>query len=224
MFVDETLRRDPIDSDSPMPSEPNNQIAFEPNPDSINRRADEIGREMLELAHNAEPSPLRRAWWLEKMTQWVDSDPHLKTRAFTFVDCLPALSTNAALADHLAQYLDKSVTGLPELAHRLLDAARHNTALQAPIAWSARFGARQMASRFITGYDTPSVVRTLESLRRQRMAFTLDVLGEFTTSDAQADRYAQAYLDLIDRLTAGTHASRVISSAQASPSTCGIVT
>ncbi|MFQ5462933.1 MAG: proline dehydrogenase family protein, partial [Phycisphaerae bacterium] len=183
-----------------MPHEPHAVTSFPPNPDPINRRAEEIGREMLELAHSAEPSPLRRAWWLEKMTQWVDSDPHLKTRAFSFVDCLPALATDAALVDHLAQYLDPSVKGLPTLAHRLIDAGRHHPALQAPIAAGARFGARQMASRFITGYDTPSVVRTLESLRRQCMAFTLDVLGEFTTSDAQADRYARAYLDLLDQL------------------------
>ena len=33
------------------------------------------------------------------------------------------------------------------------------------------------------------------------MAFTVDVLGEATHSDAQADRYAETYLDLINSLS-----------------------
>jgi RHH-type transcriptional regulator, proline utilization regulon repressor / proline dehydrogenase / delta 1-pyrroline-5-carboxylate dehydrogenase len=67
---------------------------------------------------------------------------------------------------------------------------------------AARWGATHMAGRFITGYDVPSAIKTIERLRRQGMAFTLDVLGESTTSYARADEYARIYHQLIDALPA----------------------
>ncbi len=167
----------------------------------LNQRAYAIGQEIFELADAARPHPWQKAWWMEQMTRFVDRDARLKARAFEFVDCLPALRNHAEIARHLAEYFDPNVVGLPDVFHAALRPGRLQRFREDIIGWGARFGATQMACRFITGYNVPSVIKTIEGLRREGMAFTLDVLGESTTSYVQADRYVQVYRDLIDELT-----------------------
>lgn len=143
----------------------------------------------------------QKAWWLERMMRLLDNDQHLRTRAFQFVDCLPSLHTHADITRHLAEYFDEKHVNLPELCHAVLGPGRFRPMREEVVGWAARFGAMQMAGRFITGYDVPSAIQTIEHLRDNAMAFTIDVLGESTTSYALADRYAQVYHDLIDQLT-----------------------
>ncbi len=160
-----------------------------------------IGQEIFEQAGQARPRIWQKAWWLEQMTRVVDRDEHLRTRAFQFVDCLPALRTNVDISRHLAEYFRPDEVQLPGVAHAWLGARRMRRLRDDLTGITARNGAIAMAGRFITGFDVPSAVRTIERLRAEHMAFTLDVLGESTTSYAQADRYAAAYYDLIDRVT-----------------------
>jgi RHH-type transcriptional regulator, proline utilization regulon repressor / proline dehydrogenase / delta 1-pyrroline-5-carboxylate dehydrogenase len=168
--------------------------------DVLNQRISELGREIFELADGARPRLYQSSWWLERGTQVLDYDEQVRTRAFQFVDCLPALQTNADIARHLNEYLDPRAVDLPK-AFRAATAPGPLQGFRAELIGKlARFGATVMAGRFITGFDVPSVAKTLERLRRDGLGFTLDVLGEFTTSDAQADRYAAVYHDLIDRV------------------------
>ena len=168
----------------------------------FSQRILDIGREIFEFADTAQPNCLHKAWWLEQATHAVEQDERLKTRAFTFVDCLPALRSHAEITRHVSEYLDPGNVDLPPVFHALVGEGRLQKLRESVVGWCARFGATQMAGRFITGYDAPSAIRTIERLRDSGMAFTIDVLGESTTSYAQADRYAQVYHKLIDDLTA----------------------
>jgi RHH-type proline utilization regulon transcriptional repressor/proline dehydrogenase/delta 1-pyrroline-5-carboxylate dehydrogenase len=169
--------------------------------DRLNQRAYAIGQQIFELADAARPHVWQHAWWLEQMTRFVDRDATLRTRAFEFVDCLPALGNHAEIFRHLGEYFDPDAVNLPKVFHAALRPGRLQRLREDVFGWSARFGATRMANRFITGYDVPSVITTIERLRRAGMAFTLDVLGESTTSYAQGDRYAEIYRHLIDALT-----------------------
>ena len=171
-----------------------------PSREAINARTREIGHEIFELAADAQPVVWQREWWMERMTRWLDADDRLRTRAFQFVDCLPALRTSESLVRHLREYLDPGYVDLPRLAHAAMGPGPCYAFRRDAIARATRLGAAQMAARFITGYDTPSVLRTLRRLRHDGMNFTLDVLGEFTTSDANAESYAQTYQQLMNRL------------------------
>ncbi len=166
----------------------------------FNQRVRKTGLRIFELCEAAKPRPWQTAWWLERMTRLVGSDERLQTRAFQFVDCLPSLNDNCAIARHLAEYLDPRSVDLPKVFRAAVGKGPLLRLREDVIGNAARLGATQMAGRFITGFDVPSVIRTLESLRAKGMAFTLDVLGESTTSYAQADRYAQVYHELIDKL------------------------
>jgi len=169
-------------------------------PQALNARIAEIGRGIFALADAARPRVWQKAWWLEQGTRMLDSNEALRTRAFQFVDCLPALRTNADLMRHLAEYLHPRYVSLPGPLYNLLLPGAMQHAREDLLGWATRIGSRQMAGRFITGYDIPSVIRTLRKLRASGMAFTLDVLGEFTTSHRRADNYARVYHDLMDRL------------------------
>ena len=167
----------------------------------FNDRVRQIGREIFERADAARPTIWEKAWWLEQATHIVEQDERLKTRAFSFVDCLPSLRNHAEITRHVAEYLDPGSVKLPKLFHAAVGPGPLHEIREDLIGWGARFGATQMAGRFITGYDGPSAIKTIERLRRRGMAFTLDVLGESTTSYTRADQYAQVYHDLIDQLT-----------------------
>ena len=136
----------------------------------LNRRVHEIGKEIFELADAAEPRFWKRAWWLDRMIQLVDRDPVLRTHAFQFVDCLPSLRTHGAIVQHLAEYFDERVVEIPRLFRAFLRPGRLRAYCENLIGLGARFGATQMAGRFITGYDTPSVIKTLQHLRREGKA------------------------------------------------------
>ncbi len=167
----------------------------------FNDRVVAIGREIFAHAEAERPRIWRSDWWAQQITSLIDRDDRLRSRAFEFVDCLPSLLTDADITRHLAEYLDPKHVELPKVFHAAVGPGSFRGLRESLIGRAARFGAIKMAGRFITGYDTPSVIRTIERLRRDGMAFTIDVLGESTTSYARADRYAQVYHDLIDRLT-----------------------
>lgn len=172
-----------------------------PHSERFNTRVREIGREIFELAGAARPHIWNMSWWQERAVRMLDRDELLRTRAFQFVDCLPSLSDNAKLVRHLAEYFGAENLDVPKVFYAAVGPGRLCSLREEIIGQTARFGAMQMAGQFITGYDVPSTVKTIERLRAKRMAFTLDVLGEATTSYAQADRYAQVYHHLIDELT-----------------------
>ena len=164
----------------------------------FNERVVEIGREMFELAAERAPRMWHRAWWLERMTRLVERDEAVKTRAFQFVDCLPSLGDDRLLLGHVREYFDPRVVDLPRWIHTVVGPGPLLAARERIVSAAARFGATQMAGRFITGHDPRSAVATIVQLRAAGMAFTVDVLGESTTSYAQADRYLAQYLELID--------------------------
>ena len=62
----------------------------------------------------------------------------------------------------------------------------------------ARKAATANARRFIAGSNTAEVLKAAEAERTKKRAFTLDVLGEAVISELEAERYLQAYVDLIE--------------------------
>ncbi len=170
----------------------------------INQRTCEIGYEIFECAAQAQPHIWQRAWWLEQMTKALDPYPAMQTRLFQFVDCLPALRTHRDIARHLREYVDPTQTPFPQFTAAVLGTGKGQNRRAEFVGKMAGIGAIQMAHRFITGYDIPTAMKTIQRLRRNGMAFTMDVLGESTTSYARADAYAQLYHGLIRRLPGRT--------------------
>ncbi len=169
---------------------------------SDSARTRELGLEILERAHAAEPHIWQEAWWQQMLMNMSTQYDALKIQAFRFVDVLPCvIDSDEAIARHLREYLDPDRFDMPGLARFALsyrDPCSMHAHLMAALA---RRGATMMAKQFIAGSNAIEAIRSIERFRRKGMAFTLDVLGEYTSSEEQAERYQQTYLDLIDSLS-----------------------
>lgn len=170
---------------------------------SLEARIGQIGREIFARARGAEPSPLHRAWWQRLLLDWVMQDEALKTQLFRFIESMPRLHSSQAVAARLRECLrddygrDRRLPGIIDFATSY---ASDDTPLARSVAWSAQFGAKQMARQFIAGSTASEAIAAVQRLRREGQTFTIDVLGETVHSSADADRFARTYLDLIDAM------------------------
>ena len=64
----------------------------------------------------------------------------------------------------------------------------------------AAAGVKQMAQRFIVGADAADALPQITKLWRDGIETTVDLLGEATVSEAEADRYAQRCEDALRAL------------------------
>ncbi|MGA2582683.1 MAG: L-glutamate gamma-semialdehyde dehydrogenase, partial [Tepidisphaeraceae bacterium] len=129
----------------------------------------------------------------DPLMKFVMRDEGIKSQLFRFVDCLPVLRGSSDVTRHLREYLDPVA---PNLA-RLLPSDGSASGL---LAAAANFAARGMARTFIAATDVDQAVRAIQRLRRQRLAFTLDLLGESVVSEREAEQYQSQYLSLIQML------------------------
>ncbi len=164
-------------------------------------RVREIGGEILERARVAEPGFWREAWWQQHALNLSMEYETLKVQAFRFVDVLPSiLDRPESIARHLKEYLDPDRFDLPGIVRLILGYRTNDSNHARFVAEFARFAAMQMAKRFIAGSNAEQAIESVLQFRRRKMAFTLDVLGEFTSSDTQAERYRNTYINLIESL------------------------
>ncbi len=160
-------------------------------------RTQAIGRELFQLAkgQHAHLTALNR--WAKQVMAWCLGDRQVKASVLRFVDVLPTLSTPRGLARHLCEYFPTSDLRLPP-------ALRLGVAATQPALFSSRAIAAvvhhlvtQMAQQFIAGATVEDALRAIERLEAQGCGFSLDLLGECVTSDAQADAYTERYLALL---------------------------
>jgi len=163
-------------------------------------RIREIGREIFERARAAEPRFWQADYWADLATGLAMKDDDVKVRAFRWVDALPAMRDESDVVAHLQEYMRPAAAKLPIPGRLALALAQPGSLAGRALGAAAGRVAFSMANRFITGATPAQAIAVAERLRRQGMAFTLDVLGEATITPAQADRYAAAYLDLIESL------------------------
>jgi proline dehydrogenase len=144
-----------------------------------------IGRELV-AAMPAERHTPRAALERRIMGAMVD-DAELRAAVFRFVDVRPACADPDDLARHLSELRSESED--PPLARRgaaLADGA----VTKRPVAHAAAAGVKQMAQRFIIGADATDALPAVERMWRDGVATTIDLLGEATVTEEEADSYA----------------------------------
>src|ERR1051326_8232939 len=135
--------------------------------------------------------------WTGRMIDSSLADESLRAALFRFVDVLPSLDSASEIGRHLREYfaeVDHALGGLVFLAQAL-----HAGTLVAPLV---RHNVVRLARRFIAEEDSESLAPALAALRDEPAAFTLDVVGEATVSESEADKMERRYLDLMRRLAA----------------------
>ena len=127
-------------------------------------------------------------------------DPLVRVQLFRFIDAMPALKDAGSIRRHLAEYLAEAGDAVPWW-----------------LSLALRTGARGHDAGGVAGRDGPDGRRgdgpevhrrgharrgaaDRAGLRRRKLAFTADLLGEAIISEAEADWYQQTCLAMIDEL------------------------
>jgi proline dehydrogenase len=118
----------------------------------------------------------------------ASSDRELRAALFRFVDVVPACRSLEDVARHLRGFLAELPETPPSVsaAMRIADVRAARSALGA----AAAAGVRHMAHRFIVGESPAAAGRVLRGLWERGVATSVDLLGEATVTQAEADVYA----------------------------------
>lgn len=158
------------------------------------------GKEIFGRLEGVGPVPFSPAWVDERLMEVGMGDEAVKVQLFRFVDVLPRLQTPADITRHLREFFGQATAKLPgwiTTGLRLLPS-------HGPAGWllgkAAHISSRRLARKFIAGATVPEVLAAVANLRRRSLAFTVDLLGEATLTELEADQSCDQYLQLIEGL------------------------
>src|SRR5579883_3109616 len=168
---------------------------------SLDERTKQYGREIFARLNRQGPILFTRTWAEDKLMGLGMHDPALKVQLFRFVDTLPYLKQPEDVSRHLREYLHEAESELPWWIRWSTRLIPDRGLLGGLLAWGSRLGAVQMARKFIAGSNVSEAVEAVRTMRNRRLAFTIDLLGEATITEVEADHVQKQYLDLIHGLT-----------------------
>ena len=168
----------------------------------IDAEVTDLARRIAAMSSDGSAGVYRMSWWSDRMLGWAMSHPSFKTQLFRFVDVFPATTDDADVLRHIREYFDD--TDAPRLLDVGVDIAEHVPGGGAMSASIARRNIARMARQFIVGTSAEDALHGLHRLWRRGSAFTVDLLGEKTVTDKEADRYAGRVEHLLGALVDAT--------------------
>ena len=180
--------------------------------EQLERAVQSLARRLFHKAAEHKPALFNSQDLLGRMIDWSLDDESVRVALFRFVDVLPSLETSSEIGRHLEEYfgrVDNSLAGVVYLAQVL-----HAGTWVAPVV---RRNIVSLARRFIAEETGDHLSDVLTALRQEPAAFTLDVVGEATVSDREADAMQQRYLGLLRRLTSVSQAWPAVGQIDDSP-------
>jgi proline dehydrogenase len=165
-------------------------------PAGLDDRILEIGRRLNNAFPKRSRNPFRALD--DKAMELASRDAELKAALFRLVDVTPATRSLDDLARHLSEYLDDVDEKPPSLDVAMKMAG--NPAGRRALGIAATTGVRRMAHRFIVGQTPKEAIPVLRGLWNDGIASSVDLLGEATVTQPEADRYAARCADALDVL------------------------
>src|SRR5436305_1457209 len=166
---------------------------------AVQNEIERRGSRIFELV-DKHPEPLfSKAGFYQRLMSLSVRDGPLKEQQFQVVDVLPSLRGSSEIIEHLNEYF--SDDGFGPLVTGGVRLARIVPWVSGPLL---RWNVSGMARQFIAGRKPDDVMATLRKRRAKKIGFTVDLLGEAVVSEADADKYAARYLDLLERLAQET--------------------
>lgn len=139
--------------------------------------------------------------WDDKLLAWAMGNPGLRVQLFRFIDCMPALTTTAEVARHLQEYLTTENVELPAALKGLLNFANPDSVAGQLAATTVSTAIETLARKYIAGEKIEQIIKTIEGLRKDKMGFTIDLLGEAVITEVEAQGYLDRYLETITKLS-----------------------
>ncbi len=174
-------------------------------PSIYEAKTQEIAQEILKATQDKKRSFLGQLQdqmrWDDKLMDWAMASPGLRVQLFRFIDCLPALRSKPEIARHLQEYLTAEEVELPEALKKLLSFTNADSIPGQLAATTVAPAVETLAHKYISGENIKQVVKTLEGLRKNKMGFTVDLLGEAVITETEAQVYLNRYLELMTELS-----------------------
>ncbi len=162
----------------------------------------DVGRDLYAALPPATRNPIKAAD--DRAMELASSDQELKAALFRFVDVVPACRNLDDLARHLTGFLDEVSDPPPPISAALrMGSSRPG---RAALGAAAAAGVRHMAHRFIVGESPAAAIGELRSLWKEGVAATVDLLGEATVTQEEAQRYAGRCAEALETLVEQTRA------------------
>ena len=168
-------------------------------------KTQEIAKQLLKATQEKNRSFLAQLQnqmrWDDKLLDWAMASPGLRVQLFRFIDCLPALRSKPEIAAHLQEYLTTQEVELPETLKKLLNFANPDSVPGQLAATTVAPAVETLAHKYIAGENVKQIIKTLEKLRKDKMCFTVDLLGEAVITETEAQLYLDRYLELMTQLS-----------------------
>ncbi len=148
--------------------------------------------------------------WDDKLLAWAMSNPGLRVQLFRLIDCLPSLHTKAEIARHLQEYLNVPSVELPAALKGILNFTNPDSIPGQVAATTVSTAVETLAHKYIAGENIQQAIKTIERLRKDKMAFTMDLLGEAVITEKEAQAYLDSCLELMTQLTHAAKGWRTI--------------
>ncbi|MBI5524504.1 MAG: bifunctional proline dehydrogenase/L-glutamate gamma-semialdehyde dehydrogenase [Desulfarculus sp.] len=155
------------------------------------------GRELMAGIRQQTPTVFDKSFWTGKVLDWAMHHEDFKVQLLRFVDVLPSLTSGESLQRHLEEYFGQEGGEVPPvLKWGAGQAGRLGQVGGRVLGKVIRSNLEGLARQFVVGHTTAEALRRLGRLRQEGFAFTVDLLGEATVSEDEADTYQQGYLEL----------------------------
>ncbi len=155
-----------------------------------------IGEQLARLSAGRTPTLFEGRWWSHTALNLSMQDNHFKAQLFRFIDVLPSITDDEKVVTLAREYLGEGDTALFGTHWGLK--AMSATSLGARLSGKAIRGqVEHMARIFIAGATIEEAVPRLTDLWQHGRAWSIDLLGEATISDREADRYRDRCLEAL---------------------------
>ena len=158
-----------------------------------------IGGQLARLSAGRTPTLFEGGWWSHQALNLAMHDTTFKTQLFRFIDVLPSVTDDEQVVALAREYLGEGEAslfgthwGLKALAATSIGARLSGKAIRSQV--------EHMARTFIAGATTVEAAPRLSELWQQGRAFSVDLLGEATISDREANRYRDRCLEALTLL------------------------
>lgn len=152
------------------------------------------GEEIFTKADESGPSLFSRNFWYGEIMDWSMKNESFKTQMFRFVDVLPYLNSGSEVARHLKEYFAEGGEELPKVFNVGLGIGSLAPGL---MAGAIKKNVTSMAKMFITGETPEEALSVLKKQRKQKIGFTVDILGEAALSATESQDYQTKYMELV---------------------------
>ena len=146
-----------------------------------------IGRDLAARSAGQAPSIFQPRWWSASLLDLSLRDEAFKVQLFRFIDVLPSLTSDAQVAALLKEYFSgTAVSASLQMGLKSVAATGLGAGLSAK---AIRHQVEQMAQTFIAGASIEQALSALARSWKDGRGYSVDLLGEATVSEREADRY-----------------------------------